>query len=349
MSIFDNSSTQPIVLSFNSKDRVGGNNSDFISNAVDLGINKYDSVCLVQASIPRSFYNVATNYNTFTLREPAPLLRTITITMPVGSYNKINFASVLATTLTAASLASGNGWTYAVSYPSTLAGDTFKYTFSVSGNGVNQPSFILTTNMNRQLGYEENTTYAFVANSLVSVNCINLSYITRAFIKSNVCLNAQDGILEEILNYGSFPMLSLCYYQQLSFDLNTRSYNTSSINSWNFALVDSFDRLIDLNGIPWSFSLVFYKRNDTHQIHKNELMITNEERIFKVLQEQEKVKEELTKTIEPASIASLPIINPPPISSTNTNMLQPVFEMQPFGLGETLFEEPTPITQTNNL
>ena len=78
-------------------------------------------------------------------------------------------------------------------------------------------------------------------------------------------------------------------------------------------------------------------------------MITNEERIFKVLQEQEKVKEELTKTIEPASIASLPIINPPPISSTNTNMLQPVFEMQPFGLGETLFEEPTPITQTNNL
>jgi hypothetical protein len=354
MSIFDNSSTQPVVISLNSKDRVGGENSNFISKAIDLGINKYDSVCLVQASIPRSFYNVATNFNTFTLREPAPLLRTITITMPVGSYNKINFASVLATTLTAASLASGNSWTYAVSYPSALVGDTFKYTFSVSGNGVNQPSFILTTNMNRQLGFEENTTYAFVSNSLVSVNCINLSYITRAFIKSNVCLNAQDGILEEVLNYGSFPMLSLCYYQQLSFDLNTRSYNSSSSNSWNFALVDSFDRLIDLNGIPWSFSLVFYKRNDTHQIHKNELMITNEERLFKVLQEQEKVKEEITKTTEkpteiPLPLQSLPVINPPLFSSTNTNMPQPVFELQPIGLSETLFQEPTPITQTTNL
>jgi len=354
MSIFDNSSTNPVVISFNSKDRVGGENSNFISNAVELGINKYDSVCLVQASIPRSFYNVATGYNTFTLREPAPLLRTITITMPVGSYNKINFASVLATTLTAASLASGNSWTYAVSYPSALVGDTFKYTFSVSGNGVNQPSFIFTSNMNRQLGFEENTTYAFTASSLVSANCINLSYITRAFIKSNVCLNAQDGILEEILNYGSFPMLSLCYYQQLSFDLNTRTYNTSSANSWNFALVDSFDRLIDLNGIPWSFSLVFYKRNDTHQIHKNELMITNEERLFKVLQEQEKVKEEIKKTaeeeiIQPAAISSLPVINLPPFSSTNTTMMQPVFEMQPFGLSETIFEEPTTISQASNL
>jgi hypothetical protein len=273
--------------------------------------------------------------------------------MAVGSYNKINFASVLATTLTAASLASGNAWTYAVSYPSALAGDTFKYTFSVSGNGVNQPQFILTTNMNRQLGFEENTTYSFVANSLVSANCINLSYITRAFIKSNVCLNAQDGILEEILNYGSFPMLSLCYYQQLSFDLNTRSYNTSASNSWNFALVDSFDRLIDLNGIPWSFSLVFYKRNDTHQIHKNELMITNEERLFKVLQEQQKVKEEIAKTTEipetPLPIQSLPVINPPLFSSTSTTMLQPVFELQPIGLSETIFEEPKPATQTTNL
>ena len=345
MSIFDNSSSQPVVISFNSKDRAGGTNSNFISSPVDLGINKYDSVCLVQASIPRSFYNVATNFNTFTLREPAPLLRTITITMSAGSYNKINFASVLATTLTAASLASGNAWTYAVSYPSALVGDTFKYTFTVSGNGVNQPSFIFTTNMNRQLGFEENTTYAFTSNTLTSVNCINLSYITRAFIKSNVCQNAQDGILEEILNYGSFPMLSLCYYQQLSFDLNTRSYNTSSANSWNFSIVDSFDREIELNGIPWSFSLVFYKRNDTHQVHKNELMITNEERLFKVSQEQEKVKEEIANTDTP--------ISQPLFSSGSTDMMQPIFEIQPLGMSEVIYEEPkpkpTPITQTTNL
>lgn len=348
MSIYDSSSTSPIVISFNSKDRIGGSNSDFISQPIDLGINKYDSVCLVQASIPRSFYNVATNYNTFTITEPAPLLRTFSVSLTPASYNKINLATSLGTAMTSASLASGNAWTYSVSYPSALVGDTFKYTFSVTGNGVNQPSLIFTTNMNRQLGFEENTTYAFTSNSLVSVNCINLSYITRAFIKSNVCLNAQDGILEEILNYGSFPMLSLCYYQQLSFDLNTRTYNDSVTNAWNFSIVDSFDRLIDLNGIPWSFSLVFYKRNDTHELHKNDLLISNEERIFKILEEQQKVKQEISNIIEepvkPAPIESLPIINPPSYGSSNTTMIQPLFEQQPIGLNETIFQNPIPKT-----
>lgn len=340
MSIFDSSSTSPIVISFNSKDRIGGTNSNFLSQPVDLGINKYDSVCLVQASIPRSFYNVATNYNTFTLYEPTAT-KTITITLTPASYNKINLASVLATTLTAASLASGNGWTYSVSYPASTVGDTFKYTFSVSGNAT-QPQFIFTTNLNRQLGFEENTTYTFSANSLTSANCINLSYITRAFIKSNVCLNAQDGILEEILNYGSFPMLSLCYYQQLSFDLNTRIYNDSATNSWNFSLVDSFDRVIDLNGIPWSFSLVFYKRNDTHEVHKNELLIQNEERLFKILQEQEKVKEEIATTTTGKIEPSIEIPPPVSFSSATSTMLQPVFEQQPYGLSETIFElQPT--------
>jgi|694.fasta_scaffold07783_13 hypothetical protein len=351
MSIFDSSSTSPVVISFNSKDRVGGTNSNFLSKPVDLGINKYDSVCMVQASIPRTFYNVATNYNTFTLYEPTAT-KTITITITPASYNKINFATVLASTLTAASLASGNGWTYTCSYPASIVGDTFKYTFGVSGNAT-QPQFIFTSNLNRQMGFEENTTYTFSANSLTSANCINLSYITRAFIKSNVCLNTQDGILEEILNYGSFPMLSLCYFQQLSFDLNTREFNTSSINSWSFSIVDSFDRLIDLNGIPWSFSLVFYKRNDTHELHKNELLISNEERLFKILQEQERVKSEIEQSSEttttPPTTETVPEPNvsqiAPSYTSATSTMLQPMFEQQPYGLSETLFEE---IPPTNN-
>jgi hypothetical protein len=345
MSIFDASSTTPIVLNFSSKNRVGGTNSSFISTPVDLGINKYDSVCLIQASIPRSFYNVPSLYNTFRISEPTAS-KNFAVTISAGSYNKINLASVLATTMTAASLASGNGWTYTVTYPSALVGDTFKYTFSVTGNGGVQPSLIFTTAMFRQMGFEENTTYAFTTNSLISANCINLSYITRAFIKSTVCINAQDGILEEILNYGSYPMLSLCYYQQVAFDLNTRVFNDSSINSWNFTLVDSFDQIIDLNGIPWSISLVFYKRNDTHELHKNELLIQNEERLFKILQEQEKVKEEIKNTgTIPEPIESQPTVAQmsPSYTSSTSEMLQPIFEQQPYGLSETIFAE-TPTT-----
>lgn len=320
MSLFDQSLSTPVVLSFNSKDRISGTNSSFISAPLDLGYNQYDSVALVQASIPRSFYNVPTSYRTFTLRE---LGVNYVVTMTAGSYNKINLATNLATRLTAAS---GNGWTYSVTYPSAAQPDTFKYSFSVTGNGGNQPSLIFTDSMFRQLGFEENTTYAFSADSLVSVNCINLAYISRAFIKSNVCINAQDDVLEEILNYGSYPMLSLAYFQQVSFDLNTRNYNPGNTNSWLFSLVDSFDQEIDLNGVPWSFSLVFYKRNDTHEIHKNDLLIKNEERLFKISQEQEKIQNEA---------AGLTTGETRPQSGTLFTGLdpnEPLLELQTFGL-----------------
>jgi hypothetical protein len=319
MSLFDQSLSTPLVLSFNSKDRISGTNSSFISAPIDLGYNQYDSVALVQASIPRSFYNVPTSYRTFTLRE---LGVNYTITMTAGSYNKINLATNLATRLTASS---GNGWTYSVTYPSASQPDTFKYTFSVTGN-TGQPSLIFTDSMFRQLGFEENTTYAFSANSLVSVNCINLAYISRAFIKSNVCINAQDDVLEEILNYGSYPMLSLAYFQQVSFDLNTRNYNPGNTNSWLFSLVDSFDQEIDLNGVPWSFSLVFYKRNDTHEIHKNELLIKNEERLFKISQEQEKIQNEA------AGLTTGETRQQSGILFTGLDPNEPLLELQTFGL-----------------
>lgn len=244
------------------------------------------------------------------------------VTMTAGSYNKINLATNLATRLTAAS---GNGWTYSVTYPSASQPDTFKYTFSVTGN-TGQPSLIFTDSMFRQLGFEENTTYAFSANSLVSVNCINLAYISRAFIKSNVCINAQDDVLEEILNYGSYPMLSLAYFQQVSFDLNTRNYNPGNTNSWLFSLVDSFDQEIDLNGVPWSFSLVFYKRNDTHEVHKNELLIKNEERLFKISQEQEKIQNEA------AGLTTGETRQQSGILFTGLDPSEPLLELQTFGL-----------------
>jgi hypothetical protein len=319
MSLFDQTISTPVVLSFNSKDRISGTNSSFVSEPIDLGYNQYDSVALVQASIPRSFYNVPNSYRTFTLRE---LGVNYTVTMVAGSYNKINLATNLATRLTAAS---GNGWTYSVTYPSASQPDTFKYTFSVSGN-TGQPSLIFTDSMFRQLGFEENTTYAFTANSLVSANCINLAYISRAFIKSNVCVNAQDDVLEEILNYGSYPMLSLAYFQQTTFDLNTRNYNPANTNSWLFSLVDSFDQEIDLNGVPWSFSLVFYKRNDTHEIHKNDLLIKNEERLFKISQEQEKLQDEaagMTTGETRPQVGTL---------FTGLDQNEPLLELQTFGL-----------------
>jgi hypothetical protein len=289
MSLFDSSSSAPQVVSFNSKDRISGSNSNFVSAPVDIGINKFNSVCLLCASIPKSSYNMPSGYNTFTLTEKGV---DTTITIPVGSYNKINLASVLSTLLTAGSVTLGNNWTYVITNPSSTQADTFKFTFTVSGNGLFQPTITMaSTSPFRQLGFEPSTAYPFVANVLTSANAINLAYVLRMFIKSNICNDSNDGVLDEILSVGSFAPQSVLFYQQFNIDVNTRIFNSNLPNSWNFVLVDSYGQEIDLNGIPWAFTLVFYERNNTHEIHKNELMITNEQRLFQIEQTQRKLIE----------------------------------------------------------
>ena len=292
MSLADYSISNPIVLNFNSKDRISGRNSNFQSAPFDLGSQNFDSVCLVQASIPKSYYNMPTGYNTFTLKENTT---SVTVTIPKGNYTRINLQSVLASTLTTAS---PNGLTYTVSYPASTVADTFHYTFSVNTITVAVSLIFSSISPYRQLGFDI-VTYSFTVgvstSTLESVNALNLSYILRAFIKSNIVANSTDGILEELLNFGSFPSSSVMSYQQVSFDLNSRIFNKDNKNSWSFALVDSFGVEIDLNNISWAFSLVLFQRNATHEIHKKDLLITNEERLFKIQQEQDRLRQELVR------------------------------------------------------
>ena len=332
MSLSDNTITPPLVINFNSKDRIQGTNSSFLSEPVDLGNNGFDSVCLVQASIPKSFYNVPSGYNTFTLQENST---SVTVTVTPGSYTRINFQSTLATLLTAAS---PNLLTYTVSYPASTSPDTFHYTFSVN-SAVIVCRFIFTTiSPFRQMGFETSTTYTFTpgvgSSSLESVNAINLSYILRAFITTSLVLDATDGILEELLNFGSFPANSVMSYQQFNFDMNTRKYNTSSTNSWQFNLVDSFGQLIDMNGIPWAFSVVFYQRNSTHELQKTELQIGNEERIYRIEQEQKKIEDQLQQSNLLTSSPSAPDIQGqlPVLPPTALTDIKPLFQQVPFGI-----------------
>ena len=326
MSLADNTFSSPYVIYISSNNRASGTNSNFQSTPIDLGINKYDSCCVCQASIPRSFYNIPTSYNTFTLKEGA---LTATITIQIGSYNRINLQNVLQTRLNSSS---PNGWTYVVSYPDTTTqGDTFKYSFSISGNS-SQPQFIFTNSLFRQLGFEQNSTNTFSSNSLTSTNCINLAYATRAFIKSNIC--SGNDVLQEILGYGSFPMLSVAYFEQQDYDLTSRILNPNNLNSWIFVLVDAFDQIIDLNGVPWSLSIVLYERNNTHEILKTDLEFRNEERLIQLQTKEEELKSIIKEKEAPISevfsgadisLAKIPI-----------DILSPLFPVKPFNSSTSL-------------
>ena len=170
------------------------------------------------------------------------------------------------------------------------------------------------------------------------MNSLNLSYILRAFIKSNLVSDATDSILEEILNFGSYPASSVVHYQQYNFDMNSRKLSQSSKTSWNFVIQDAFGQEIDLNGIPWAFSVVFYQRNKTHEIHKTELMITNEERLFKIEQEQKGIQEQITAPDSGNKQEGL--ITTLPANPTFVSEIEPLYPVKPFGI-TTQFLPPT--------
>jgi len=333
MSIIDRSSlSTPTILNFSSKDRISGTNSNFQSLPVDLGVNSYDSVCLVQASIPRSFYNVPSAYNSFIISENGV---SKTVSVPAGTYNRINFATVLQASINAVA-----SYVYTVSYPNvSTSADTYKYSFTV--NNANPVRFIFTSALFRQMGFEENSNNLFVAQALTSTNCINLAYITRCFIKSDVCLGTSDSILEEVLNYGSFPMLSIAYYQQINFDINTRVYNPTSTNSWRFTLVDSFGQEIDLNGISWNFSLIFFQRNNVDDLQKKEIEIQNQQRMFELEQQKENIVNEInniTTELNPENI----IRDVPIVPSTSTVLKEFLPEEQQQKLPNYSFDDDEP-------
>lgn len=91
----------------------GDNNFNFrykINLPVDADVNR---ICLLDAQIPKSYYVVQDNYNTFQLSENG-VTRTITLT--AGNYNRKTFSQYLTTALNTG----GVGYTYTVTYNLSL-------------------------------------------------------------------------------------------------------------------------------------------------------------------------------------------------------------------------------------
>lgn len=326
--VANENNTPPLILSFSSRDRVSGTNSSYVSRALNVPDNNFDSVCLLQASIPRSFYNVSRGRNTFLLEENGIQTEVV---IPPASYNIYNIQKVLGDAMTVASTQS---WVYTVTYPA-CDGDTYHFTFTVSGNAGVQPKIIFNIlfSMERQLGFDELSTNEFVGDKLESTNAVNMSFITRAFIVSDICQSANNSVLEEVLNYADYGLRSICYYQQQDVDINSRIFAKTNTNSWTFSLVDSFGQQIDLNGIPWAISVVLFQRENLAALQKLEMQIMNELRQFdlQALRENTVTKvssSSASRSAEPAQTAA-------PTTEIDLNNIanieQPTFPLQIIG------------------
>jgi hypothetical protein len=241
----------------NSKNRLSGTDSNFSFNLEIPQNQDYDKVVVLQASIPKSYFLVESGYNTFQLQEDTSA---VTITIPVGSYTRRSFQTTLQQKLRSYS---PHGYVYTVSYPNTSQdADTGKFTYSVTGNGLIQPKFIFTTNLNEQLGFDRNSTNSFVANTLDSQNVIKLQAEDTLYLHSDLVANGTDNVLQEIFansnpSYSSINFLNPCPNEY------SKQITNSNGATYNFYLTsEDPTEVIDLNGQNLQIVLMMYKENN---------------------------------------------------------------------------------------
>jgi hypothetical protein len=227
--------------------RETGNQTSFkYSFQIDKS-KEYTHVSVLNATIPNTYYNVQSGYNTFQLLEN---LNNITIAIPPGNYNVNTFTATLKSLLNSNS---PNGWTYNIIYSQLLS----KFIYSVLGN-TSQPSVItLNSNLYRVLGFDEGSTNTFNNNVITSTNVLNFVLNPVLYIHSDIVKPYDENILVEINANNSQP-LSYITYENKNIIETSKEISSSKNGIYEFFLIDNDDQTIDLNGNDFSFSIILF-------------------------------------------------------------------------------------------
>lgn len=252
------------IFYVDSHQRESGTDSNF-TYILNMDNKFYDSVCMLQCNIPKSYYLVQSGQNTFTLVEGTS---TVTISLPIGNYGRSSFKTQLQTSLNASS---PHSWAYNVAISSSTGPDTGLYYFSVTGNS-SQPQFIFTNYLYEQFGFNANTTNTFIANSLTSVNVIKMQKEDSIYVHSNICLNQSDNIIQEIFGVQS-PDYSNILFMTPTVEGYSKDMATSANNLYQFWVTDENGLEINFNGQNCVFTLLCYKKQNVWGLLKNYLKL----------------------------------------------------------------------------
>ena len=223
---------------------------------------KYDKVVVLAASIPKTYYLIQDNNNTFTLNEG---VFNTTITIPIGNYNVNSFKTTLTSLLNANTKISAIYSINNVNFSQTA--DTGKYTFLVTNNASIQPKFYFNTALYEVMGFNKNSSNTFVGNSLTSVNVVNFSKESTLFIHSNICKTYDNDILQVIFTSGE-PTYSYITFENNSIEEYAQDFISGESNIFSFWITDEIGNIINLNGINVNIVLMVYKQNNINEIFK---------------------------------------------------------------------------------
>jgi hypothetical protein len=219
---------------------------------------KFDTVCVLSASIPKSFYLIQSGSNTFILDEAGD---EVVITIPPGNYEQDTFLGEIQSLL---NVESPNGWIYTVSVPDPkYDADTGKITYSVSGNGLDEPSLVFPDEslVHEQMGFEAGSSNIFVNDTLVSTYVSNLQRESTLYIHSTLVAQDDTDVLVEIFTGGS-PDFSNITYQCTVPELYSKPMRQTG-NTYEFRLCNENGNEVYLNGGDIQLTVVCYKKTKT--------------------------------------------------------------------------------------
>jgi len=246
-------------------------NSNTWSSSLDinLDIEAYDRVTLIQCQIPTSYYLVVSGSNQIVLTEGA---QSVTILITPGNYNIFSWSSYVAALLTTNS---PNGYSYTITYPNSYTSpDTGKFTYTVSSTAQTVSfTFPSTTTVFDQFGFYPNTTNTFVGGILVSAAVVSFVPETSLFIHAS-CVDAEStapfsDVLEGIYGFNVQPFSSIVFVNPDP--VNTSKKLKSRDRSVTFSICDERGGPIFLNAQNVLLTLMVFQDTMTNVIVEKSL------------------------------------------------------------------------------
>lgn len=293
----------------NSGLRQSGTTDNFMIGIPITTDNDYEFVTCLSANIPVAYYLVPLGANTFVLTENGV---NTTISIPVGNYTLKSFTIDVAALMI---LNSPNGYTYTIAYnvgyTNVLTG---LMTFTCS-NTTSNVSITVFNALNEQFGFPSNSTNTFTNGNITSDNITSFINETSIFLRSDLGDNGTDTILQECYCNTSQPLGIIIFQSTAPLEYGKRLIGGNP-RTGRFWLTDEYNNPINLNGINFVFTLLFYRfKSDPglEEIIDNlKRLNSNFETLIQMLTGQAQPQSQPQSGLaQPRPIVSNPELNPP--------------------------------------
>jgi hypothetical protein len=109
-----------------------------------------------------------------------------------------------------------------------------------------------------------------------------------------MCSTSDQSILQEVLQ--TYPDNSFIYYENINVDINSKPFVGNTNTTFGFIITDRFGEPIDTHGVNIMMSVLLYEKNNTDEIHKQELQIKSLERLYNTDQQVQKISSDVSNS-----------------------------------------------------